>query len=79
VWQLDGSRGFHAMARTDRWLAVGTIGVMVMVTGLGLLWIVGAVALWRAIWSQPGPGHPPTLMTYQGLVVLLALLARHVQ
>src|SRR6185503_3646308 len=40
VWQLDGSRGFHAMARTDRWLAVGTIGVMVMVTGLGLLWIV---------------------------------------
>ena len=79
VWQLDGSRGFHAMSRTDRWLAVGTIGVMVMVTGLGLLWIVGAVALWRAIWSPPGPGHTPTLLTYQGLVVLLALLARHVQ
>ncbi|HEV8395099.1 MAG TPA: site-2 protease family protein [Vicinamibacterales bacterium] len=78
VWQLDGSRGFHALSRTDRWLAVGTIGVMVMVTGLGLLWIVGAVALWRAIRSEPGPGHTPTLLTYQGLVVALTLLARNV-
>jgi hypothetical protein len=74
-----GRADFTPWPATDRWLAVGTIGVMVMVTGLGLLWIVGAVALWRAIWSQRGPGHTPTLMTYQGLVVLLALLARHVQ
>jgi Zn-dependent protease len=79
VWQLDGSRGFNAMTRTDRWLAVGTIAAMALFTGLGLLWIVGAVAVWRAVWSQPGPGHNRTLFTYQGLVVILALLARNVQ
>jgi Zn-dependent protease len=79
VWQLDGSRGFHAMTRTDRWLAVATIGVMVWITGVGLLWIVGAVALWRAFRNDAGPGHNPTLFTYQALVVILSLLARNVQ
>ena len=49
VWQLDGSRGFHALTRSDRWVVVGAIGVMVFITGLGILWIVGAVALWRAL------------------------------
>jgi Zn-dependent protease len=79
VWQLDGSRGFHAMTRTDRWTAVATIGVMATVTGVGLLWIVGAVALWRALRGEPGPGHMPTLLTYQALVVVLSLIARNVQ
>jgi len=41
--------------------------------------VVGAVALWRALKSEPGPGHRTTLLTYIGLVVALALLARHVQ
>jgi Zn-dependent protease len=79
IWQLDGSRGFHAMTRMDRWLAVSTIAVMLLVTGLGLLWILGAVAVWRALKSDPGPGHNRTIYTYQGLVVALALLSRNVQ
>ena len=28
VWQLDGSRGFNAMTRNDRWTAVATIDVV---------------------------------------------------
>jgi Zn-dependent protease len=79
VWQLDGSRGFHALTRQDRWMAVATIGAMVWITGLGLLWIVGAVAVWRALRNDPGPGHNATLFTYQALVVILSLLARNVQ
>ena len=79
IWQLDGSRGFHALTRTDRWVAAGAIGLMLFITGLGILWVVGAVALWRALKSEPGPGHRTTLLTYIGLVVALALLARHVQ
>jgi len=75
--ERDGAA--HALTRADRWLAAGTIAVMALVTGLGLLWIVGAVALWRALRGEPGPGHVPTLLTYQGLVVALALLARNVQ
>ena len=79
VWQLDGARGFHALTRLDRWVVVSAIGVMAFITGLGILWIVGAVALWRTLASDPGPGHGTTLMTYVGLVIVLSFLARHVQ
>jgi len=79
VWQLDGSRGFHALTRSDRFVVVGAIGGMIFITGLGILWIVGAVALWRALKNDPGPGHEKTLMTYLGLVIVLSLLARNVQ
>ena len=79
VWQLDGSRGFHALTRSDRCVVVGAIGGMIFITGLGILWIVGAVALWRAMKGDPGPGHHTTLMTYLGLVIVLSLLARNVQ
>jgi Zn-dependent protease len=79
VWQLDGSRGFHAMTRGDRWAAVAAIGIMVWLTGIGLLWIVGAVAVWRALRGEAGPGHRRTLLTYVTLVVVLSLIARNVQ
>jgi len=79
VWQLDGARGFHALTRLDRWVVVGAISVMAFITGLGILWIVGAVALWRALKTEPGPGHQTTLMTYLGLVIVLSFLARNVQ
>ena len=79
IWQLDGSRGFNAMTRNERWMAVATIGAMVWLTGLGLLWILGAVAVWRALSAQPGPGHQRTVYTYMALVVVLSLLARNVQ
>jgi Zn-dependent protease len=79
VWQLDGSRGFHALTRLDRWVVVAAIGAMVLITGLRMLWIVGAVAVWRAFKNDAGPGHQTTLMTYLGLVIVLSFLARNVQ
>jgi Zn-dependent protease len=79
VWQLDGSRGFNAMSMNDRWVAVAAIGLMGWLTGVGLLWILGIVAVWRALSGQPGPGHERTIYTYVGLVVVLSLLARNVQ
>ena len=78
VWQLDGARGFHALSRLDRWVAVSVIGVMLFITGVSILWIVGAVAFWRALKSQPGPGHDITVITYCGLVIVLSFLARNV-
>jgi Zn-dependent protease len=54
----DGSRGFHALTRVDRWVVVGAISVMAFITGLGILWIVGAVALWRALKDRAGTGTP---------------------
>jgi Zn-dependent protease len=78
VWQLDGARGFHALSRLDRWVVVSVIGVMLFITGVSILWIVGAVAFWRALKGEPGPGHKTTVMTYCGLVIVLSFLARNV-
>jgi Zn-dependent protease len=79
VWQLDGSRGFNALSRRDRWTAVAAIGLMLVLTGQHMLWIVGAVAVWRTFRADAGPGHNRTLATYVALVVILSLLARDVR
>jgi Zn-dependent protease len=79
VWQLDGSRGFHALSRGERWAVVAVIGLALWATGVGLLWFVGAVAVYRAIATVPGPGHTPSLATFAGLVIALSWFARSVQ
>src|SRR5688500_18095770 len=48
VWQLDGSRGFHALAQWQRLVVVAAIAGAYFLTGQKLLLIVGAVAVWRA-------------------------------
>ena len=48
-WQLDGSRGFHALDRFQRWGIVGTLAVAYLLTHQGLLLIIGAVAIYRAL------------------------------
>jgi Zn-dependent protease len=78
VWQLDGARGFHALSREERAAVVGVIGLALWTTGVQVLWIVGAVALYRTIASEPGPGHRPTLATFAMLVVVLSWFARAV-
>jgi Zn-dependent protease len=78
VWQLDGSRGFHALSRTERWIVVATIGVMLWITGQRLLFIVGGVAVWRAAQREVGPGDRRILATFVLLVVLLSWIAKGV-
>jgi Zn-dependent protease len=78
VWQLDGSRGFHALSQPERFIVVATVAGALWATGIGVLWIVGAVALYRAGWGEMGPGHPPTLATLVVLVVALSWIARAV-
>ena len=79
VWQLDGSRGFHALSREERWLVVGVMACALWLTDTRLLWIVGAVAVFQAIRTQPGPGHRPTVITFAGLVLALSWLASAVR
>jgi Zn-dependent protease len=76
IWQLDGSRGFHVLARSERWILVGAIAVALILTEQRLLLIVGAVAVWRAMQSEQGPGDTRVLATFATLVVALALIAR---
>ena len=79
VWQLDGSRGFHALSRSERWMAIAAIAATLAATGVRLLWIVGAVAVFRAVRGEQGPGHRPTLATFVLLVVTLSWFARAVR
>jgi Zn-dependent protease len=78
IWQLDGSRGFHPLSRQERWVLVGVMAAALWLTGVRLLWIVGAVAVFQAVRGEPGPGHSKTLVTFAGLVLALAWLARAV-
>ena len=52
VWQLDGSRGFHALSRAQRWLIVAAIVIAYALTREGLLVLVGLAATWRAFEKQ---------------------------
>jgi hypothetical protein len=58
---------------------VSTIGIALALTGVGLLWILGAVAIYRTIRGEQGPGHQPTVVTFAVLILALSWFARAVQ
>jgi len=78
VWQLDGARGFHALSQSERFIVVGACALALWATGVGVLFFVGAVAIYRAGWGDMGPGHRPTLATFVFLVLALSWIARAV-
>jgi Zn-dependent protease len=78
IWQLDGSRGVHVLARGERWALVGAVALMLLATEQRMLLIVGGVAVWRAFQRDAGPGDTRTLATFVALVIVLAWLARGV-
>ena len=77
VWQLDGARGFHALIRPQRWIAVAILAGMWLVTREGLLVLLclaGAFAAWRG--DVPDEGDDRALVEYGALAITLALLTR---
>ena len=78
VWQLDGSRGFHALSRWERWVVVVAIAVAFLLTGQKLLILVGGVAVWRAVQRDVGPGSGRVLATFVVLVAALSWMAKGV-
>ena len=78
IWQLDGSRGFHALSRQQRWVVTAFVALALWLTGVAVLWLVGAVAVYRSIKDDAGPGHAPTLSTFLVLVAALSWFARAV-
>jgi len=77
VWQLDGSRGFHALSKTQRWLAVLLIGAMWLVgqDGLFLLLLIGAIFRTVATTAEASPDWE-AFTAYAGLVTVAAMLCR---
>jgi Zn-dependent protease len=78
IWQLDGSRGFEALSASERWAVFAIVVLALSLTNVGVLWVVAAAALYRALATPAGPGHPQTLATFAALVVVLSWLARTV-
>lgn len=72
IWQLDGARGFHALSRWQRWVVVGALGLAFFVTSEGLLLLIGAVAVYRAL--QPAVVNEPNMPALATFLVLIAAL-----
>jgi Zn-dependent protease len=75
IWQLDGSRGFHALDQRARWMVVAAIGATWFVTEQRLLFLVGAVGIFRALQATTVRTDRRTLVTFIGLIALLSMLA----
>lgn len=75
VWQLDGSRGFHALAPAERWMVVAAMALAFVATQQKLLLIVGAVAVYRAVQRPAGPGDRRALATFVLLVAALSWMS----
>ena len=75
VWQLDGSRGFRAMTKQQRWFAVAALGAAWFLTGDGLLFLVGLVAVARALGEGAEKPDQVALAQYVFLVAALAALS----
>lgn len=77
VWQLDGARGFHALSRHERWIAVAVIALMWFATAEGLLVLLLVCAVGVAGFGKPAEqGDTRALVEYSGLVVILSLMTR---
>jgi Zn-dependent protease len=77
IWQLDGGHAFAALNRTERWIAAGGVGVMLLLTGEGLLMLVGILAVAQAFREAPNAeGDRTALIQFVGLVAALALLMK---
>ena len=76
VWQLDGSRAFRALTRTQRWIAVAVVAVALFASSVGILWAVLLFAVMRAF--QKDAAEEPdnvALGEYVFLIATLTILA----
>jgi Zn-dependent protease len=75
IWQLDGGRGFRALTRKQRGMALGVTLVMWAITEETMLLLIAAGALYR-LFSKDYPAEDDNgvLTQYVGLIVLLAML-----
>lgn len=76
VWQLDGARGMHALARPARLAIALLVSVAFLATSEGTLLLVG-LASWWAVW-RPAPEETDrrALVEFAVLVVALSALAQ---
>jgi Zn-dependent protease len=77
IWGLDGDRGFKSLNRTERWLATGAVAILLLLTGEGLLVLIGILAAVQAFREAPNvEGDRTALIQFAGLAIALALLMK---
>ena len=74
VWQLDGGRGFRALSKEQRWWAFAVIGAMLLISQDGLLIVLLALALWKAL-EKDAPAEPDRVAFIQYAILVVALSA----
>ena len=75
VWQLDGGRGFRALTRQQRSIALGVALAMWAITEQTMLLLIALGAGYRLFSKDyPPEGDNGALTQYIGLIVLLSLL-----
>jgi Zn-dependent protease len=75
IWQLDGGRGFRALTRKQRGIALIAVLTMWVVTQETMLLLIAIGAGYRLFRKDfPDPGANMTLPHYVGLIVLLSML-----
>jgi Zn-dependent protease len=77
IWQLDGSRGFHALSNVQRLTIVAASALAFFATGQKLLILLGLVAAFRAFQSTT-TADGRTFATFVALIAALSWLARSV-
>lgn len=77
VWQLDGARGFRALARAERWVVVALVALMWLVTHEGLLVLLFLTSGYAAFRGEAlAEGDRQALLEFGALVVVLSLMTR---
>ncbi len=75
IWQLDGGRGFRALTRMQRGIALAATLTMWVVTEETMLVLIAIGAVYRLFSKDyPAEGDNMTLTQYVGLIVLLSML-----
>lgn len=74
VWQLDGSRGFQALSRGQRWVVTLVGAVMFAATREGLLLLLLILSAIRAVGRGTGTSDRWILAQFVALIVALSML-----
>lgn len=75
IWQLDGGRGFRALTRRQRGIALAISAAMWVLTEETMLLLISLGAVYR-LFSKDFPEQPDNLalVQYGGLIVFLSML-----
>lgn len=75
VWQLDGSRGFHALNQWQRWVVTAAFVAAYFATGQRLLVVIAAVAVYRSFQKAVDKPDYDVFATFLILVGALSWLS----